>query len=614
MRASLTAMLVLIAASAVDAQDVAVHLGPPKQSYALADPMSIRLRIRNTSSRVVTLLVRYPDTLGCVFSCSDEDSFPTTVSNVKPQPKRLLPEEEHGTRFALKRYLRFKRPKRYDIKYRLYYYTGLVEGEEGQFRSSSVAGEFAIELRPGPLTEEEVRRFDEDLRGAVKNRDVKRTRETAELLCWVDDPRVIPSLEFAAAWCYPAGRDILRAVSNFASTQRGQRALLNIAQAVDGRVLPAALDACREHGVSVPSEVYRKLLSSNEHTRSCATLEYLLEHGNAAHVRLVEPLQDHPHHGSIRALATKVAAKLKGKKIPDNGALSADAQEAALLEELDELDRVVCATDDQMAGTVQAYKALVQRFRAPYQQALIYRELARKYYHERTQNPAHAEKAAPFYVKALEYPWRPGEQCRLYYEWADCLIYSYRHRQPAAYAEARRRAVVPCLKGMKVAIHGLEAKLPQTSRETLLEWHEGLMDLAASYYSLPPDARPELRELARATLEDEQVVDQLMERQQSQWRAVRNEADQDFRQGRVSQAKPPVVGQVRPVKPPVESREELTALKGPEQAPRQGSAGEWRSLPVWLMVGATIAGTLLGFGMALLIWRPWHRAGSAART
>jgi hypothetical protein len=286
--------------------DIEVDLTPTKDTFVLGEPVSVKMTLKNISSRELRLTLAYPRDLMLSFSCDDEDAVPAPmeVTGDRRIPiMSLSPNEEYVVVLALNRYLEFGKPKRYLIKY-LAEYGEYPRGDNRRPKNHSASGKFSVEIKDAPLDKELIKALEESVTG----QDEQNARQAVELSLWVNDPSMIDTLEKGAIRFPDAGADVIEALGKFRDSDKAQAAILRLAKSEGSRVLRAAFRVWEKRKITPPDDLYRKILSSKGTSKRYMTLQYLLKHGNARHLPFVAPLTSDSNEniaGLAEAFVTK---------------------------------------------------------------------------------------------------------------------------------------------------------------------------------------------------------------------------------------------------------------------------------------------------------------------
>ncbi len=100
---------------------------------------------------------------------------------------------------------------------------------------------------------------------------------------------------------------------------------------------------------------------------------------------------------------------------------------------------------------------LLKVYTSPEQKGKIYAALAHLYTDsgfppKEKGGDAHVLKAKYYSQKALEYPLEPIVVCEMYGKLASALIYNLQEKPKEEFVKIRKEAIVPCLKGLKLAL------------------------------------------------------------------------------------------------------------------------------------------------------------------
>lgn len=291
--------------------NIELSLSPVKEFFILGEPVAVRMVLKNTSSRVLELMLAYPKDLGLTFTCEDKDVISRKVSTYFDRRIpiiKLLPNQKYEVIIALNRYLDFKKPKRYAIKYYAEYLEP-VSTKKPKPKVYSATGHLEVQIKPGILNKEEIRRLQQGL----EETDKQKVREAIELLLWVDDPSVIHSLETASRIFPETGIDVIEALRKFGSIDRAKSAVLSIAKYGDMAALQAAFRLFTDLTIVAPDDFYKQLLNSKDSGKRFTTLEYLLKHGSARYLPLIRPMKN-DSNPNIVSLAEKFITKFEKQK------------------------------------------------------------------------------------------------------------------------------------------------------------------------------------------------------------------------------------------------------------------------------------------------------------
>ena len=167
------------------------------------------------------------------------------------------------------------------------------DGTEKKVAGSNMEmGFFAVTLSNRPVNVE-TNKVNDYIR-ALRGHDLVLRREALNQLLWIDDPAVIASLVSAAKRDDYFAHHIVRALRKFLPKEpRVKDMITEIGAHGDVNALQAALDFFRENNLPVPRGLIEAGLSASEIEKPYVTLQYLLEHGDASHLVLVEPLTNH---------------------------------------------------------------------------------------------------------------------------------------------------------------------------------------------------------------------------------------------------------------------------------------------------------------------------------
>jgi hypothetical protein len=563
--------------------------------------------IKNDSAWPLEFELDYPRWLCAEFHCPDPGALPVggrrgaqLASSVYPV-RAIPPQGAYGVVFALNRYLRFREAKRYTIRYRVWYRTEQRTADGRSRPYQHVDGDFTIAIGPRPVGHADVAALHEQLVRALEEMDPERVHQQIELLCWTDHPTVIPSLELAAARFHPAGREIVTALGRFAQTERGRAALLTVAGSVSGDVLQDVFGACAAHQIPIPHELYRGLLSSREFRKRHGTLRHLLEHGEPGHLPFVLPLT-HDKNPEVGAMAERVVAKLQGRQPARAGGPHSGRGEKRTKKgparRLIELVNTPCRTEAEVALLTGKYLRLLEDDMPAGLRGEVYGKLGEMHYNAMRFGQAYAETAADYFDKALKHPVDVLDACLLYLMWSKALGEPYLHCDRDAFAQARRRAIVPCLLGLKLVQDNLVRSdatslapgqdrqresvperapagpwAPQNRRElpsfqrTLSFHRESLCQWAALLHSYRPHALGELESLLRETLNDRAFADETLGRVVAEAARYGAALDEQLKHGLDPRPEPLLPTRARTEGSPA-------ALAGEAQARPQGSPNE----------------------------------------
>ena len=295
---------VVISARGLGAPSLTVGAKPVKDTYVLAEPIAVRVTFSNASGAELQLFLDYPYSIRVTFRCRDVDAEsrngPVLRSGLVPYVM-LGAHKDHVLTVALKRYLRFKKPKVYHIEC----YQGAGTAASGE---QAPASRFDILIRPGDMESDEIEHLTEGLTSA----DRQRRLEAVELLCWVDDARVIPALVRAAEEAPLAGSEVLRALGKFSSTRSGRAALFDAAQRAHYDALRTLVSVCEEQHIAIPLDFYRRGLASDDRGRRWTLLLLLCQRGSAEHLPLVKSLT-HDDEVAFAELARKAIAQIEAR-------------------------------------------------------------------------------------------------------------------------------------------------------------------------------------------------------------------------------------------------------------------------------------------------------------
>jgi len=629
--------------------ELALRLQPTKQAFRATDPIEVRMVLTNMTPRALRLEFAYPQ-LGIAFTCDDKSAVPRHREVhgeglrlfIGPVPTTTLPpHSKYEVVFALKRYLAFRQPKLYRVRYEAFY-RDIADTRTRQNVTHRPSGSFIVRVEPGPTTQDEINRYRQALLSALEELDPKRVAQSVELLCWVDDPRIIPSLELAAARFYPAGHDIVEALGRFAPGERATAALLTAAKAVDSSALSVVFRSCSARGIQIPPDVYRNLLSSKSRNKRWLTLKHLAEHEDPRHLAAVMSLRSDPDP-QVAELARTLARRLQSKSPDPSNSRGPDSLHQLAVRLVD-LGCQTCDSEEDVARLAGEHLKLLEHFDSPEAKREVYANLAELYVAATEYNPDHADRAAEFFKKAFQYPGMDIlGACRRYRLWSRALVSDYYHRGEEEYAAARRRAIIPCLRGLKLvldnrivgSIEGLppvahDWPRPQTPEEwdayrdrfyrecqrrnagvqRMLEVYRGeLLELATSLYADRPHDDDELQQFARDILLDGAAVRGLMAKlHDSKTELLRSQQEQ-LKWGidpRVVEA-PPVTARAAPGQ--TQSLHLPPTAAGPPSPTRSAShgvaapaeAGPTTREPVYIWTSMAVAGSgvLLGFGLGL---------------
>lgn len=281
-----TAILAIVPLAAV-ASDIDLNLSPAKEAFVLNEPITVRMVLKNTSSRAIGLPLDYPHSLGIRFTCEGDDAAQTRSVNAPKgrgpiRTVELMPSGTYSATIVLDRYLGLSEPKRYVIQYLASYQEPATQEDP---KGYSAAGQFTIDIRPG--------QFRADAGAHVKDlasMTGQELREAVEYLLWVDDPSIIDSLVEAAKLVPDAGVDIVGALRKFVAEEKGRKALCAVAEAGENEVLMAALAVCAERGCDMPYDFYHRLSLSKDVAKRFALVEHINDRDDDRYRALAERL------------------------------------------------------------------------------------------------------------------------------------------------------------------------------------------------------------------------------------------------------------------------------------------------------------------------------------
>jgi len=524
-----------------DESRVVVRVTPTSREFRLAEPITVRVTIANNSTRALQLPADHGRLLGLKFSCDHEDccqreggtQVPPRVGAFVVELAELPPGEQHESIVALKRYLVFQQPARHEITYSVAY--RLLSDSQGKrpgrFRAS---GRFTVDIVPGELTQGAMLRLRKKLEWSLEEMDPDLVAEAVELLCWVDDLRVIPDLERAACRFSPSGDEIARALGRLSRRagghEKARRALLRMAPLVSPSTIPVVFTTCRRQAIMIPTGVYHELLLSSGEQRARQTLLWLVEHGELRHLPLVELLTT---HGAPRvaSLAAQIVDRLRGQA----RSREADRSRDELTSRLRALSGEKGRTAEDLTRREEEYLHLVALLGANLPDAEkrdAYAALAAMYWEARDLGAANAEKAAEYFALALEYPPVDGQAGALMQLIRSrALVYGQLGRGKDVFPAARRRAALACLKGLKVLLlenrnQEVRDDVPQVAEaDEFVAW-------LALLYAYRPRANGELERLARAVLQDDHVWRDILRRVRAGRDQLRERMEGELRDGR----------------------------------------------------------------------------------
>ncbi|HUT36809.1 MAG TPA: hypothetical protein VNE39_25230 [Planctomycetota bacterium] len=310
---------------------IEVRFTPVAGPALLAGPIPVLFSVRSFSDGETAILMEYPDALGVSLTCNDRDATPAAPpltqgmysSDPGVELRTLGPREELRITFPLKQRFRFhnQSPRKFTVSYRVRY------REDAEWFSQrperSLTGQFQVSVSPGQLTDAAIAGYAKPLvelkvigRGTRLDDDqLWRLRRTVDLLSYVDDPRVVTHLELGATLDPYSAHTVLQALAKFAGTDAGRDAILRIGKSGFFYVCETMFDVCDEQGITVPREVYRELLSSDDHAKRYAALVHLWKRGDRSLMAYVEPLKNDPNP-QVAELAAEVEAGLKEGRRP----------------------------------------------------------------------------------------------------------------------------------------------------------------------------------------------------------------------------------------------------------------------------------------------------------
>lgn len=164
-------------------------------------------------------------------------------------------------------------------------------------------GFWAVDLsgRPENLGHVQV----EHLIRAMNGRDQSSKRLAINKLLWLNNPAAIePLSEIAASSTHETfAHHIIRALAKFFDEEPQVKDIIaEIGRSGDVNALRTALEFFQANNLEVPNDLIQAGLSSADIEKLYITLDFLVKHGNAKHVGLVQPLLEHKN-ADIRKLA-----------------------------------------------------------------------------------------------------------------------------------------------------------------------------------------------------------------------------------------------------------------------------------------------------------------------
>ena len=259
-------------------EDLDLELSPLRSSYVAGEPMLLKLTLRNTSDREVTIEYRYPH-VGLTLSCAAADAVPPppfwegveVIIRSKANTITLAPGAEHVTTPALNRHLILTKAKRYTIDYHARYREQSVTRPR-TFRTHEASGTFELDITEGALPPDALNRLIKTFEAATgtvppqpgppRFRGVTplALREATEALLWTDNTAVIPHLKAAAELCPAYGQDIVAALVRFLPAEEARSALLDVAVSGSSLATEAFLHLDRKKTIIITDQEYGALL------------------------------------------------------------------------------------------------------------------------------------------------------------------------------------------------------------------------------------------------------------------------------------------------------------------------------------------------------------------
>jgi len=282
--------VILLSEAGELAADFEMALEPTRQSFALNEPVTIRMAVRNASDHELRLGIGYPRFLGLSFTCQDSDAVPrvgTHATNVRIPFVDILPGAEYAPTFVLNRYFSFRAPKGYSIQW-LCDLREATSAKRPNPESYSFKGAFKIEITE---PRDNVIDLDRVTSKAAKGKGLE-AKEAVEYLIWVDDPRVIDTLLDAAKRIEGVGLEIVDGLRKYAGSENGLQALRKAATIVmEVQAFQSMIAVHEELGIGLPEGFVKEMLSSRHSGRRYCTLEFLLKRGDFGFLPLVLPLR-----------------------------------------------------------------------------------------------------------------------------------------------------------------------------------------------------------------------------------------------------------------------------------------------------------------------------------
>ncbi len=311
-----------------------------------------------------------------------------------------------------------------------------------------------------------------------------------------------------------------------------------------------------------------------------------------------------------------------------------DVPRSTLRRRLNEIYASRTGAEGDMERIEAATLRLLEGPRLPEQRGMIFASLVRAYANSKEKQPA---KMAHYCMEALKHPLDLVGKLRMYSYWVDAIIMlAGEVRDPEEFATLRRRAMSPCLDGLRLVLENQSAgnygPLPAVSRfhyigstsdpgyQEMRKRHEKQMAArkkaelqnelvfrewvfvrqCAVLYAREPRATEELQRLARDKLGDEGAVEELVEaaRLVREGKILRRpKSDDRERGGRLKTPEEPKPAQSVPIE-----LEPVPAGRV-DVEPRMREAVAFL-LPTWTLVALSACGVaLLGVG----VWLLWKR-------
>jgi hypothetical protein len=302
--------LLMEANAMAENNDLVVEVKATKASYWEGETIILVLTLSNSATRELSIPFDYPNHLGIKLSCEDtnvtQSQFaPSQVTDYRIPLLRLSPHQTHECIFALNRFLSFKSPKEYRVKYSVAYSEHASKGDQKQ-TTHTAQGEITIKIASGHPPIEEIDKLGLNL----EKSGTQKVREVIERLLWISDSKVIEYLVKASKIAPEASSDIILALEKFSDSREGTEAMQRVALSGDVNTIKTYFDVAKRKSVEIPDAMCATLLSSPDTGVKYVTLQYLIDNGDKKQAALVRSMVN-DSNSEIKVLARKYVSQLQ---------------------------------------------------------------------------------------------------------------------------------------------------------------------------------------------------------------------------------------------------------------------------------------------------------------